>query len=127
MFKLRGFLPAAVIIVAMLLTACSGNAGNTAIPGSPTTSSGSETTVIMKNLKFVPAKLTIKAGTTVKWTNQDSFAHTVTSGTRDNPTTLFNSGDVGAGQSFSYTFKDPGVYPYHCTPHQGMDGEITVE
>lgn len=127
MFKLRGFLPAAVIIGAMLLTACSGNAGNTAIPGSPTTSSGSETTVIMKNLKFVPAKLTIKAGTTVKWTNQDSFAHTVTSGTRDNPTTLFNSGDVGAGQSFSYTFKDPGVYPYHCTPHQGMDGEITVE
>lgn len=127
MFKVRSFLAIVVIIMSMLLTACSGNTGTTPTSGSPTVSSSNAVTVNMKNIQFVPADITIKAGTTVTWVNQDSFAHTVVSGTRDNPTTLFASGDIQAGQIFSYTFTTPGVYPYHCTPHQGMDGQVTVE
>jgi plastocyanin len=123
MLKLRGLTLFSVIVLMVLLSACSGNTATATAP----TSSGSETIVNMKNLKFVPANITIKAGTTVKWVNQDSFAHTVVSGTRDNPTTMFDSGDVQAGQTFSFKFTTPGVYPYYCTPHQGMDGQVTVE
>src|SRR5450759_385754 len=127
MFKVRSFLAIVVIIMSMLLTACSGNTGTTPTSGSPTVSSSNAVTVNMKNIQFVPANITIKAGTTVTWVNQDGFAHTVVSGTRDNPTTLFASGDIQAGQIFFYTFTTPGVYPYHCTPHQVMDGQVTVE
>ncbi|MHB9033589.1 MAG: cupredoxin domain-containing protein [Anaerolineae bacterium] len=129
-----------IIIVALLLAACSPSAnstqpsggGATQAPGSTNEPSGSATTagttanVEMKNIQYVPAELTVKAGTTVVWTNKDSVAHTVDSGTRDNPTSLFKSGNVEPGKSFSYTFSTPGTYPYFCEPHQSMNGTITV-
>jgi plastocyanin len=116
-----------VITSLLVLTACSpapAVANPTPAEGAP---DASTVEVALRNFRFSPADITIKAGTTVVWTNQDSTAHTVTSGTRDAPTDLFDSGDVGNGETFSFTFATPGVYPYHCTPHQGMDGTITVE
>jgi plastocyanin len=120
-----------LLVLMVVVTACAPSGGGSApAPTAAATSApavGAATQeVVMKNRKFVPAELTIKAGTTVRWTNQDTYGHTVTSGTREAPTTIFDS-PVAAGQSFSFTFKDPGVYPYHCTPHQGMDGTITVQ
>jgi len=115
-----------VISSLLLLTACSPAPAVTNPTPGDNAPGASTVEVALKNFRFSPADVTIKAGTTVVWTNQDSTSHTVTSGTRDTPTSLFDS-EVGPGETFSFTFTTPGVYPYHCTPHQGMDGTITVE
>lgn len=82
--------------------------------------------VIMLNSAFEPRELTVKAPTTVVWTNQDSYAHTVTAGTRGNPSGLFDQ-DVNGGESFSFTFEEPGTYEYYCDIHPGMDGAVVVQ
>ena len=82
--------------------------------------------VPMINYKFDPVELTISAGTTVIWTNEDNVEHTVTSGLRDNPTGLFDEA-VGPGGTFSFTFNETGTFEYFCIPHPGMDGTVIVE
>jgi plastocyanin len=78
--------------------------------------------ILMLNTVFSPAEKMITKGTTVKWTNQDPYAHTVTSD--DN---VFNSGNLNQGQTFEYTFNTPGTYDYHCIYHApGMKGRIIV-
>ncbi len=71
---------------------------------------------------FSPATLTVKIGTTVTWKNNDNVAHTATS---DNGTT-FNTGDIAAGASKTYTTNLAGTFPYHCTYHPGMTGSLVV-
>jgi len=88
--------------------------------------SSQSATVSAKNTAFNPKELTVKAGTTVIWHNDDSVRHTVTSDTG-----LFD-GNLPAGADFQYAFSQPGTYPYHCTPHggaggQGMSGVIIVQ
>jgi len=77
--------------------------------------------VTIANFTFDPATLTIKVGTTVKWTNQDSVGHTVTAD--DNS---WGSGNSNKGDSFSFTFAQAGTYPYHCGVHPSMQATITV-
>jgi plastocyanin len=86
-----------------------------------------EVQVQMINTTFDPKEITVKAGTKVTWTNNDSTGHTVTSGTRGNPSGLFDSGNVAPGQTFSFVFDTPGTYNYYCTYHQGMDGTVIVQ
>ncbi|HEX8974624.1 MAG TPA: cupredoxin family copper-binding protein [Patescibacteria group bacterium] len=76
--------------------------------------------VTIKNFSFSPASLTIKAGTTVVWTNQDSVAHTVTFAS-------FDSGNIAPGQTFKHTFTANGTFSYHCGIHPGMIGTIVVQ
>lgn len=76
---------------------------------------------------FSPKSLTVKKGTTVKWTNSDSDEHTVTS----DDGTSFKSASLTQGASFSFTFEQTGTYPYYCEFHgdrggQGMAGTVTV-
>ena len=67
--------------------------------------------------------LTIKAGTTVTWTNEDDQAlHTVTAVDGS-----FDSGFLVVGESWSYTFDTPGEYEYFCTPHPWMRAKVIVE
>jgi plastocyanin len=67
--------------------------------------------------------LTVKAGTTVTWTNEDpGMMHTVTSADE-----LFDSGFLEEGASLSYTFDEPGEYEYFCGPHPWMRAKIIVE
>jgi len=79
---------------------------------------------------FTPLELTVPAGTTVTWQNEDAVFHTVTSGTTNGstgtPDGTFDSGDVQAGESFSHTFEDAGTFDYYCTPHPWMIGQVTV-
>ena len=81
----------------------------------------------MKNTAFTPANRAISIGTTLTWKNQDNFAHTVTSGTPGNPSGLFDSGNLGSGGSFSYTFNSAGSFKYFCSIHPSMTGTITVQ
>ena len=80
-------------------------------------------TVAIKNFAFAPAAITVKAGTKVTWTNQDSDAHTVTSQHNSGP---LNSTALNTGQSYSYTFTKPGTYSYLCTIHPFMTATVTV-
>lgn len=76
--------------------------------------------VSIKNFAFNPATVTIKAGSTVKWTNQDSAAHQIKSN-------LFNSSALNTGDSYEFTFNTPGQYDYTCAIHPSMKGKIIVE
>jgi plastocyanin len=90
-------------------------------------STGQEVQVQMINTTFDPKEITIKAGTKVTWTNNDSVGHTVTAGTRGSPSGLFESGNVAPGQSFSFVFDTPGTYSYFCQYHASMDGTVIVQ
>lgn len=88
--------------------------------------------------KFVPANVTIKAGQSVKWVNDDAATHTVTTdpsqvANEDDVQTPsgakpFNSNSVGQGKSFERKFEVPGTYQYACAPHEGdkMVGKVVV-
>lgn len=78
--------------------------------------------VIISNLNFSPASLTVNSGTTVTWLNNEDITHTVTSNTA-----VFDSGDMGKGKTYSYTFLVAGTYLYYCAYHPGMTGIIIVK
>ncbi|MBF0180549.1 MAG: cupredoxin domain-containing protein [Magnetococcales bacterium] len=82
--------------------------------------------VAIRKMTFHPATLTIKAGTTVRWQNQEAGAtyHSIVS---DEPG-QFLSNDFFPGEAWQHTFTTPGVYPYHCGPHENrMRGQVIVE
>ena len=64
----------------------------------------------------------IGVNNTVKWVNNDNSIHTVTSVASG----LFDSGNLNAGQSWTFTFKTPGTYQYHCIYHGWMTGTVIV-
>ncbi|HEY3644448.1 MAG TPA: cupredoxin family copper-binding protein [Gammaproteobacteria bacterium] len=74
------------------------------------------------NYKFDSETVTIKAGTTVTWTNKDEIPHTVASTDK----TFKGSAGLDTGDSYSYTFDKPGTYKYYCTLHPFMTGTIVV-
>lgn len=79
--------------------------------------------VDIANFSFSPQTKTINAGDQVRWTNRDSFTHTVTRTSRTDP---FDSGNLGQDNSFTQTFAAPGNYEYHCSIHSSMTGTIVV-
>lgn len=103
-----------MLAVALLLTACN-KEDKTASPIS--------TTISMAGMAFSPSAVSVSKGTVVRWTNNDSSPHTATS---DDGTT-FNSGNMSAGSSYSYTTNTTGTFPYHCLVHGTMmSGTLTV-
>ena len=81
-----------------------------------------ETMVKIDNFTFTPQRITVKAGTTVTWENEDDIAHNIVSTTQ-----LFKSKVLDTDEYFSFTFTTPGVYEYFCSLHPHMTGTIIVE
>ena len=79
--------------------------------------------------EFDPDDVTVDVGTTVRWENDGSATHTVTSGADGDHDDEFDSGNLSPDDSFEFTFEDAGTFPYYCTPHvsMGMEGSVTVE
>jgi plastocyanin len=80
------------------------------------------TLVRMKDFCFRPTIAEVAAGSKVTWKNKDTEAHSVTGanvswGTYD---------EIQPGQSVSYRFDEPGIYPYYCFLHVGMIGAVVV-
>jgi plastocyanin len=133
-FALKGLVIAGIL---MSLSACKGFPFRPAPKGTQTvTLQGTETAgtpaisgqanIIMQDNAFHPQKLTVKVGTTIIWVNKDPAFHSVIED--DN---VFHSTLLAIGQSFSFTFDNPGTYPYYCGVKggpggTGMSGEITV-
>ncbi|MGW1627299.1 cupredoxin domain-containing protein, partial [Streptomyces sp. NPDC002172] len=80
-------------------------------------------TIKITNYKFAQPALTVKVGQTVKWVNEDTAPHTVT--TTSGPA-KFDSGTLNKGDSWSYTFTKAGTYKYYCAVHPDMTASITV-
>jgi plastocyanin len=80
------------------------------------------TKIVVKDFMFAPTPLTIKAGSTVTWTNMDDEPHTAVSDTG-----LFKSGGMDTNDSFSFKFDKPGTYHYTCSIHPRMVGTIIVQ
>jgi plastocyanin len=83
---------------------------------------GADVTVKIDNFTFEPETLTVKAGTTVTWTNQDDIPHTVVASGR-----AFKSKALDTDDKFSFTFTTPGSYEYFCSLHPHMKAMVTVE
>ena len=77
--------------------------------------------VIIDNFTFAPPTLTIKAGTTVTWTNRDDIPHTVMTEDR-----RIKSGPLDTDDSFAFKFDTAGTYSYFCSIHPRMTGTIVV-
>jgi plastocyanin len=71
---------------------------------------------------FEPPDMSVKVGTTVKWTNDGKKPHTVTSDKGD-----WGSGELAEGQTFTATFTKAGTFEYHCKLHPDMKAKITVK
>lgn len=83
---------------------------------------GTEQTIAIANFAFSPARLDVKAGTTVTWVNNDPTLHEVAF----IETSIDDAGAIASGESFSFTFNEPGIYNFYCGPHPGMSGTIVV-
>jgi len=80
------------------------------------------------NACYIEAETMVSVGGTVTWTNDDTAAHTVTSGTpTDGPDGVFDSSIIMSGATFEHTFEEAGEYDYFCIVHPWMTGKITVE
>jgi len=96
-------------------------------------------TIKISGLQFVPAEITVLAGTKVRWVNDDPVDHDVTSGKSINgreargliktkfPDSLFSSGLFGHRKFYEYTFQKLGKYTYYCDVHPFMTGMINVK
>ena len=77
--------------------------------------------VVIDGVKYEPEAITVKRGETVTWVNKDPFPHTVTA------KGVFDSREIPAGKSWSYTPRKAGEYAYICTLHPNMKGTLKVE
>ncbi|MDQ3758185.1 MAG: plastocyanin/azurin family copper-binding protein, partial [Actinomycetota bacterium] len=81
------------------------------------------TQVVIRGSAYEPPTVTVAAGDTVAWTNEDSAEHTVTG---DN-VAEFDSGRMAKGVTYSRTFPTAGTFAYRCTIHTGMRGTVVVQ
>ena len=119
MLRQKTYLLGAVGMAALLAAALPRltAAGETAVKAAASTA-----TVQIDNFTFTPATLTVAAGTTVTWKNEDDSPHRI--GDKDG---TFKSAALDTDDTFSHTFATPGVYPYICTIHPYMAGKIVVK
>jgi plastocyanin len=78
--------------------------------------------VHVKNFAFVPDKVTINAGQSVRFVQDDDTPHTVTA--TDNS---FDSGNLDKGKTWTHTFDKAGTYAYFCAYHTYMKGTVVVK
>jgi len=87
-----------------------------------TESSATGDSVEIVEFEFEPEEITVPAGTTVTFTNQDVAAHTATA-----DDSSFDTQELGKGDSAEETFDEPGTYTYYCRFHVFMKGSVVVE
>jgi plastocyanin len=81
-----------------------------------------EEQVKIDNFSFIPETLTVKAGATVTWVNNDDVPHTVVSTTKK-----FFSHVLDNDDKYVHTFTDPGTYEYYCSVQPHIKGKVIVQ
>lgn len=127
---IRGALAALLACAATALAAGCGSSGTTATPtaaghvAATAPASAPAVQVAYRNIAISPARLRVKVGSTIHWTNYDALEHNVTSVSGPQ---RFASGPIGEGGGFQITVLRPGVIRYRCTIHPStMNGTIEV-
>ena len=91
-------------------------------PGEGVAPAGGAASATIVDFGFTPVTLTVKAGTTVTWTNMGSASHTVTADDGS-----FASGTLASGATYQQTFSKVGTYAYHCSIHRSMVATVVVQ
>jgi plastocyanin len=110
-----GFAAAVVIAIVLLL------AGSPRVTANDQ-SSAANAEVKIDNFSFGPQTVTVPVGATVTWINRDDIPHTVVS-----TDGVFKSKVRDTDEKFSYTFAKAGTYPYYCSVHPKMTGQVVVK
>jgi plastocyanin len=91
--------------------------------GSPNVTANDQSSVVtIDNFSFGPQTVTVPVGATVTWTNRDDIPHTSVS-----TDGVFKSKVMDTDEKFSYTFAKAGTYPYYCSIHPKMTGQVVVK
>lgn len=77
-------------------------------------------TVMISDMKFIPASLHVKKGDTVVWINNDLVSHCIT----EELSKSWTSGPVAAGASWKMAVT--GGAKYYCAIHQVMKGSLVL-
>jgi plastocyanin len=106
------------LLAAVALAGCGGDEGGAGVAAAAPVTGVTE--VAAEDNQFSPAAIQVPAGTSVTWEFKDRFVpHDVTADG-------WSSGDPQRGGRFTHTFAEPGTYPYRCTLHDGMTGQVVV-
>lgn len=122
----RVIFAACAVVSMLMLAACgsygSGGTGSTGGSGSGSTggTASKSVTVSLKNFAFNPSDITVAAGGSVTFVNNDSTTHDVVGSN-------FDSGRLDPGKSFTQTFATAGTFPIHCSIHPSMTAQVTVK
>jgi len=106
-----------VTVAAWSLAGCGPSGSQPTTPSVAPSSGGA--TVVIKDFAFTPATVTIKAGETVTWRNEDGVPHDATGDG-------FTSGSISQGQSYTRKFDKRGTYTYVCSVHPSMAAATVV-
>ncbi|WP_080497640.1 cupredoxin domain-containing protein [Burkholderia ubonensis] len=77
--------------------------------------------VVIEQMRFTPAELTVHRGDEVTWVNRDLFPHTASADGHG-----FDSGSIAPQASWRYVARKRGRFPYTCTFHPTMHGTLIV-
>lgn len=112
----------AAAAAALVVAGCGASSGRSGAGSGPssTASTSSGHRVVISDFAFHPSTLTVTVGTKVTFVNDDSTVHTATDAG------VFNSGNLGKGQTYTITFDKAGTYHYICSIHQYMHATIVV-
>jgi plastocyanin len=124
-FVLIALLSAPALVAAQVYPSGGGSSGGgIQVGGGGQSGDGQQagmTDVSIVDFAFEPMAIFVDLGETVQWTNTGNAPHTV-----DSDTEVFESGVIDPGETFSYTFGMPGIFPYHCDIHPHMRGMVIV-
>jgi plastocyanin len=120
----RAAIAALAAALALALAGCGSDddGGGSNAGGSSSTASAGSGPVTIKNFLYRPEKVSVSAGDSISFTNEDSANHTATANDGS-----FDTGTLEQGDSKALTFEEPGTYAYICSFHPFMTGEVTVE
>jgi len=120
---------AVILSLSIGLAACGGYSAPSVPSVAPTPAPAGSTTVTISNgastqttTAFGANPLTISAGTTISWLNEDNTTHTSMADGQQ-----WGSGNILPGGRFNFVFTSPGRFPYHCQIHPNMVGTIVVQ
>jgi plastocyanin len=131
--RTRPVLLVGLLLCAAALAACGGSSSSPAASAAASAAAPSEAApseapaagggdaVTIANFAFGPASLSVAAGTTVTWTNEDTTAHTATADDGS-----FDSSSIAPGATFSQAFDTAGTFAYHCSIRPNMTATIEV-
>ena len=119
----RVALAVSLVLVVVGVIACGPSPSSASAPATSDAAASGSVAVTIRNFAFTPESVTVHAGTTVTWTQEDPQPtnHTATADRG-----AFNTGLLASGRSGSFQFATPGRFAYHCAVHNYMTGVIVV-